>query len=69
MDDLIEALTIFRKYSDDKHPTGCSHDILRVYVSPDGIVDDDMKRLDDLGFFVDDELGGDNFGSFRFGSA
>ena len=69
MDDLIEALTIFRKYDNPSYPTECSHDILRVYVSPEGISGDDLKRLDDLGFFIDDECGGDNFGSFKYGSA
>ena len=35
MDDLITALTIFRKYSDTKYPTHCEHDTLYVLIDPD----------------------------------
>ena len=66
MDDLIEALQIFRKYSDTKYPTNCEHDTLYVDVNPELLSDEDIKKLDDLGFFVDDEL--EVFMSYRFGS-
>lgn len=65
MDDLIEALTIFRKYSNEKWPTSCNHDELSVFVDPDVVSDDDKKRLEELSFKPDD-CGG--FVSFRFGS-
>lgn len=64
MKDLIEALTIFLKYSDDTHPTNCSHDELTVSVDPALVSEDDKGRLAELGFHPDD----DRFYSYRFGS-
>jgi len=66
MKDLIEALTIFLKYGDPKYPTNCSHDELYVDIDPDKVSEEDKKRLDELGFFVNEELEG--FSSYRFGS-
>lgn len=68
MDDLIEALQIMRKYGNPKHPTNCEHDVLRVYVDPEKVSDEDKKRLDELGFSPDDELDGGCFKSYKFGS-
>lgn len=68
MDELIAALIIFRKYSDKAYPTGCDHDILRVYVSPELVSEEDMKQLDEYGFHADrEDL--DCFYSFKYGSA
>ena len=68
MDDLIEALTIFRKYANPRNPTHCSHDQLAIMdVDPAEVTDEDKARLDDLGFFVDEDE--ECFISFRFGSA
>jgi len=70
MKDLIEALTIFLKYTGDEYsPTHCEHDVL--YVAPgleeDKVSEEDKVRLKELGFqWMDD---GDCWGSFRFGSA
>ena len=66
MDDLIKALQILRKYGNPSHPTNCSHDLLYVDISPELVSEEDKKTLDDLGFFVDDELEG--FSSFKYGS-
>ncbi len=66
MDDLIEALTILRKYDNRKFPTNCDHDVLWVNVDPSLVSDEDKERLDHLGFFVDN--GADGFMSYRFGS-
>lgn len=66
MKDLIEALTIFLKYGDPKYPTNCSHDELYVDIEPDKVSEEDKKRLDELGFFPNDD--NDGFISFRFGS-
>ena len=67
MEDLIEALQIFLKYSNEKYPTHCEHDILYVCgIDPSEVSDEHTKRLARLGFFVDDEC--DCFASFRFGS-
>lgn len=66
MEDLIKALQIFSKYTKADYPTDCSHDVLFVDVNPDEVEDEDIKTLDLLGFFIDEELEG--FKSFRFGS-
>ena len=70
MDDLIEALTIFKKYTDTEYPTNCNHDELAIMdVSPSDVSEYEVKRLKELGFFVADEDGDEYFMSFRFGSA
>lgn len=66
-DALIEAFTIFRKYSDEKWPTHCEHDAMYVLVNPEVVSQDDIDRLEILGFEADEDDG--NFYSFRFGSA
>ena len=67
MDDLIKALQILRKYTDTKYPTHCEHDELTICdVDPSDVSREDIKKLDDLGFFVDSSE--DCFRSFRFGS-
>ena len=65
MDDLIEALTILKKYDSPKYPTHCEHDVLHVAIDPKKVPKKDKKRLDKLGFWPDEHGG---FGSFRFGS-
>ena len=67
MKDLIEALQIFSKYSDTEWPTHCEHDELRVCVDPAIVSKEDIKRLDELGFFPEEDE--DCFLSFKFGSA
>jgi len=67
MEKLIEALQIFLKYDNPEYPTHCEHDTLHVCINPDMVSDEDKKKLDNLGFFVDEELG--CFRSFRYGSA
>jgi len=70
LSDLIEALTIFQKYENPKYPTHCEHDELIMCgdYHPDKMSADDVKRLDELGFFWSDSEDG-YFKSFRFGSA
>ena len=65
MDDLIEALQIFRKYTNTQYPTHCEHDEMFIALSPSLVDAADLKRLDELGFNDD---GDDTFHSFRFGS-
>lgn len=69
MDDLIKALTIFRKYmgGDHPYPTACEHDVLYVNCNPEKVSDEDKVTLEELGFFPDEELG-DCFCSFKYGS-
>lgn len=68
MDDLIEALKIFRKYANEKWPTNCSHDLLAIMgIGKDQISTEDQERLEELGFlWMESE---ECWGSFRFGSA
>jgi hypothetical protein len=68
VDDLIEALTIFRKYGNPSSPTHCEHDKLIVTIDPSMVSTEDIARLHDLGFLTDDDTE-NGFYSFRFGSA
>lgn len=67
LSDLIAALNIFLKYGDEAYPTNCQHDTLRVYPASMEISEEDMKKLDELGFIPDSEFEG-AFVSYRFGS-
>lgn len=68
VDNLIEALTIMRKYANPSFPTNCSHDLLYVNVSPELVSEEDLARLDALGFHPDTEFASDGFVSYLFGS-
>lgn len=65
MNDLIEALTIFAKYTSHSHPTCCEHDVMYVLVDPQAMSLEDIERVTQLSF----EPGDTNFYSNRFGSA
>ena len=68
LDDLIEALQIFRKYGNPDFPTHCEHDELTICgIDPEDVSKEDKKKLNKLGFFQEDSDG--CFKSFRFGSA
>lgn len=66
MNDLIKALTILSKYIDsgERWPTWCGHDVFGVSVDPADVSEEDIKALEALDFFPDDE----SFISYRFGS-
>ena len=67
-DAVIEALNIFKKYKNPGYPFHCEHDMLYVMVEGDEVTDEeDRKRLEELGFIVDEDTS--NYVSFRFGSA
>jgi len=67
MDDLIKAMTIFRKYGNPHNPFHCEHDELMVcVVDPEEVSTEDRTELDKLGFFPSSD--GEYFSSFRFGS-
>jgi len=67
MEDLIRALQILLTYGNPRNPTHCEHDVMYVCgISPDEVSEDDLKELDDLGFFPEEEV--DGFASYRFGS-
>ena len=65
MKKLIEALQIFLKYDSPPYPTHCEHDEFFVLIDPALVSDEDLARLDKLGFFPD---GDGKFLSFRYGS-
>lgn len=67
MNDLIEAFTIFAKYTNAAHPTHCEHDVLYVIVDPENVSTEDRARLKALGFAAQER--DRNFQSTRFGSA
>ena len=73
MKNLIEALTILLKYAPDlDYPTHCEHDVLIVNVDPHLVSSEDIKSLEELGFFAsnesDDSEYGDAFYSYKYGS-
>lgn len=68
LDELIEALTIFRKYGNPVCPTHCEHDTLYICgICASDVSQEDIDELDRLGFFVGDE--DDMFISYKFGRA
>lgn len=67
MKDLLEAIAIFAKYTDAKHPTCCEHDVLYVLVDPSVVPDVEKARLEALGFSA--SAHDRHFYSHRFGSA
>lgn len=69
MDKLIEALQIFLKYDNPTYPTHCEHDELWIVgdFNKDDMEAADVAKLDELGFFWDDDM--DGFKSFKYGSA
>jgi hypothetical protein len=69
IDELIEALTIFKKYLPAAaSPTHCEHDELMVMVTTeDTLAPEDEKRLEELGFHKDFGMG--LWTSTKFGSA
>ena len=68
MEDLIKALQIFLKYSNEEFPTHCEHDVMMIgnIDREDIISEEDIKKLDELGFFFSEEY--ESFISFRYGS-
>ena len=70
MDDLIKALQILRKYGNPSNPTHCEHDVMYICgIDPEDVSKEDISELHDLGFFIDDDTGENQFQSFKFGSA
>ena len=68
MDDLIKALTIFRKYGNPHYSTHCSHGRLTICgIDPEDVTVTDELELRELGFVVSES--DEAFISFRFGSA
>lgn len=68
MEDLIKALQILLKYDNKEYPCGCEHDYFYIDINPELVSKEDIIELDKLGFSIDQEYGGDGFGSFKYGS-
>lgn len=66
MEDLIQALLIFNKYSKDEYPSRCDYEVFHICISPRDVSKDDISKLEKLGFEADYE--NDDFFSYRFGS-
>lgn len=69
MKDLIKALQILLKYANNDYaPTHCEHGKLYIGcgIELEKVTEEDIKELDELGFFWDEES--DGFMSFRFAS-
>lgn len=67
MDDLIKALEIFDNYTDSEDIFQCEHDVLYVNINAADVSTQDIDRLEELGFTIDeDDLG--IFMSFKYGS-
>lgn len=70
MKKLIEALNIFLKYGDSDFPTHCEHDVLYIVgIEPSVVSEEDIKKLDELGFHISEEHEYMGFYSYRYGSA
>lgn len=68
MDELIQALTIFKKYRNEKWPTHCEHDVLMIMaVGENEMSEEDTKAVEKLGFTWSDEY--DCWASYKFGRA
>jgi len=67
MKDLIKALNIFAKYSQESRPIWCHDSKMYVYVLPSKVSDEDILRLQHLGF--DAYYKANCFTSDKFGSS
>jgi hypothetical protein len=66
--DLLEALTLLAQHpADTVSPFNCTHDTLYVLADDSAFTDDEIARLEALGFNRNSSDGG--FYSFRYGSA
>ena len=57
---LIEALQIFSKYTEEEYCYGAEHDEFYVWVDPEIVSDEDKARLEELDF----NSAGDGFLTF-----
>lgn len=65
MKQILEAFTIFSKYTNDEYVTHCEHDEMYVMVDPEKVSVPDKERLKELGFR---EYADGGFISTKFGS-
>lgn len=66
--DLLAALRTLAKHpSNEISPFHCEHDKLMVMADPARFSEEELTRLDELGFHADQDT--ETFYSFRYGSA
>lgn len=66
MENLIKALQLFLKYGNPDYPICCSHYELFVRIESEKVSEEDLKTLEELGFYPSED--GCGFYSFKFGS-
>ena len=54
MDEVIEAFQIFKRYGAGKHDVYAEHDQVSICVSPEKVSPEDMARLSELRWFIDE---------------
>ena len=71
MNELIEALTIFAKYKNERWPTHCEHDVLHIVgITKTEMSAEDVARVEALGFlWSEDDETEEGWISFKYGSA
>lgn len=62
---LIEALQIILKHGDVEYPTHCEHDEMHIYPNSMDFTEEELARLEEIGFYPN---GMDGFYSFKYGS-
>jgi hypothetical protein len=68
MHDFMKAMTLVEEVVGlPKYPFHCEHDTLTLCVDPRKFSGEQIKKMDDWGFWVDEETG-DWFNSYRWGS-
>lgn len=56
---IIDILKILSKYGiDESYPLWAEHDIIGFYIDPEIISEEDMKALEELGVYYDEEYCG-----------
>lgn len=50
-EELAEAFQIFAKYTDENYVLHAEHDEINVSVNPNDVNEEDLERLDEIGFY------------------
>jgi hypothetical protein len=67
MEQLIEDLKVFSKYSKSDYPTHCEHDTMMIAdVAQDDISEEDLEKVSDRWLWSEED---DGYISYRFGKA
>ena len=67
MKELIEALIVFQRYSENEYPTHCEHDALCVcHIEQSDMSEVDREYVEARSFFWNEEY--DCWSSYKYGS-